>query len=134
MGDDKEESEKEKEVEKKDERKPKPIGAPLEEKKKIQTRHCGPLRDKEVSKNHGLSDLQTALHVTGVENHARTMRQPAFPDHCPPHLATGSRGLCGGPVQGCKYVCHTCEMGDDNAKGYSIGMKDLGEYDDIPLN
>ena len=125
---------KRKEGEKKDEGNPKPIRASSEEKKKRWRGdlgwHCSPLRDQEVSKNYGLPDLQTALWMG---NHARTMRWPMLLGHCPPHLARGSRGLCDKPVQGCKSMCHACEMGNGNAGGYSIGMKDLGGCGEIPL-
>ena len=72
--------------------------------------------------------------MMGKENFARTMWQSAFPGHCPPCLVRGGRCLCGGPLYGKKSMCHTCEMDQGNAQGYSIDTKYLEEYSKIPLN
>ena len=41
------------------------------------------------------------------------------------------RGIHVEPVWRCKSMCCTCKMGDNNAKGYSIGMKDVVGYGEV---
>ena len=85
-----------KEGKRKEELRPKSRGVPFRKEEDL----CWawwPLRDQ-VSKTHGLPDLQTTLHAVDVGNHARAMGQSAFPGHYSPCLARSGRGLCGGPV------------------------------------
>ena len=57
-----------------------------------------------------------------------------LPGHCPHHPARSGGALCGGPVQGCRPVQHTCEMDDSDSKGYPIATKNLWGYGVLPLN